>query len=137
MSMEGDPRERLQALGAEIREAYAKNKRVMSFDEYFALFAAQPQRQGRCSAQYLLDVFNYFGTEEIRLPRGVVTRYKLFDCPFDQGRDRLLGQEAVQARVYRTLSNFVREGRVNKLMLLHGPNGSAKSTFVTCLMRAL
>src|SRR5206468_7166153 len=26
---------------------------------------------------------------------------------------------------------------VNKLILLHGPNGSAKSTFVSCLMRAL
>jgi predicted Ser/Thr protein kinase len=43
----------------------------------------------------------------------------------------------VQNRVYRLLGNFVREGRVNKLILLHGPNGSAKSTFVSNLMRAL
>lgn len=132
-----DPRERLQTLGAEIREAYARNKRVMSFDEYFALFAASPARQARSAAQYLKDVFDHFGTEELKLPRGTLVRWKLFDAPFDGGRDRLIGQEEVQARVYRTLVNFTREGRVNKLILLHGPNGSAKSTFVSCLARAL
>src|SRR5262249_12371770 len=35
------------------------------------------------------------------------------------------------------ICNFVREGAVNRLVLLHGPNGSAKSTFVSCLTRAL
>src|SRR5262245_18203602 len=67
----------------------------------------------------------------------MMRRFKLFDVPFDEGRDRLVGQEEVQGRVYRVICNFVREGGVNKLMLLHGPNGSAKSTFVSCLMRAL
>ncbi len=137
MSGEGDPRERLHSLGAELRDAYAKNKRVMSFEEYFALFSAQPERQARSAAQYLRDVFDYFGTEEVRHPRGMVPRWKLFDAPWDGGRDRLIGQEDAQARVYRVLSNFTREGRVNKLILLHGPNGSAKSTFVSCLARAL
>src|SRR5688500_16898253 len=120
-----------------MREAYAKNKRVMSFEEYFALFTAQPERQGRSAAQYVRDVFDHFGTEEVRHPRGTVTRWKLFDCPWDRGRDRLIGQEEAQARVYRVLSNFTREGRVNKLILLHGPNGSAKSTMVSCIARAL
>ena len=32
--------------------------------------------------------------------------------------------------IYRLLGNFVRAGRINKLILLHGPNGSAKSTIV-------
>jgi predicted Ser/Thr protein kinase len=39
--------------------------------------------------------------------------------------------------LYRILSNFVREGRANRLPLLHGPNGSAKSTVARCLMLAL
>ena len=135
MSEVGDPRERLQSLGLEIREAYAKNKRVMSFEEYFALFAVNPERQARSAAQYIKDVFDYFGSEEIRHP--TVTRWKLFDIPWDGGRERLVGQEDAQARVYRTLSNFTREGRTNKLILLHGPNGSAKSTLVACIARGL
>ncbi len=135
--MEPDPRDRLQVLGAEIRDAYAKNKRVMSFEEYFALVAAQPERQARSAAQYLRDVFDHFGTAEVRHPRGTIRRWKLFDCGWDGGRERLIGQEEAQGRVYRILNNFTREGRVNKLIFLHGPNGSAKSTFVACLARAL
>src|SRR3982750_4870418 len=127
---EPDARERLAALGAEIRDAYAKNRRVMSFDEYFALFAQAPERQARSAAQYLHDVFDHFGTEKVKHPRGELLRWRLFDTPWNDGRDALVGQEEVQAKVYRALSNFVRDGRVSKLILLHGPNGSAKSTFV-------
>ena len=43
----------------------------------------------------------------------------------------------MQGAVYRLVSNFAREGRTNRLILLHGPNGSAKSTLVACLQRAL
>ena len=49
----------------------------------------------------------------------------------------MIGQEAVQGEIYRALSNFVREGRPNRVVLLHGPNGSAKSTVAACIMRAL
>jgi predicted Ser/Thr protein kinase len=136
--MEGDdPRESLSRIGLEVRDGYMRNKRVMAFEEFYALFLSHPEQYTRTSAQYLKDVFDYFGTVEVRSPRGVLRRWKLFDAPFVDGRDRLVGQEEVQGRVYRVISNFVREGNVNKLMLLHGPNGSAKSTFVTCLMRAL
>ena len=31
----------------------------------------------------------------------------------------------------------MQDGRPNKLILLHGPNGSAKSTFIRCLGRGL
>jgi predicted Ser/Thr protein kinase len=132
-----DPREVLAKIGGEVRDGYARNKRVMSYEEFFALLAAKPGQHARSAAQYLKDVFDYYGTEEKPTPRGSQTRWKLFDAPFDNGRDRLVGQEEVQARVYRVLANFVREGRVNKLMLMHGPNGSAKSTFVSCVVRAL
>ena len=131
------PKDSLAQIGQEVRDAYTRNKRVMSFDEFFQLFLSRPEQYARNVAQYLKDVFDHFGSEEIKTPRGTFTRWKLFDLPFDGGRDRLVGQEEVQARVYRVISNFVREGTVNKLVLLHGPNGSAKSTFVSCLVRAL
>src|SRR5260370_10146652 len=119
MSDVPDPRERLHSLGLEIRESYVKNKRVMSFEEYFALFSAQPERQARSAAQYVRDAFDHFGTVEVKHPRGALTRWRLFDVPWDAGRDRLIGQEEAQARVYRVLANFRRERRVNKLIQLH------------------
>src|ERR1700749_4815338 len=130
-------RDSLAQIGQEVRDSYTRNKRVMSFDEFFQLFLGRPEQYARNVAQYLKDLFDHFGTEEIKTQRGPFTRWKLFDLPCDGGRDRLVGQEEVQARVYRVISNFVREGAINKLILLHGPNGSAKSTFVSCLVRAL
>ena len=35
------------------------------------------------------------------------------------------------------LTNFIQEGRVTRFVLLHGPNGSAKSSFIRCLARGL
>jgi len=121
----------------EMRETFARNRRVMSFGEYFSLFGADPARQVRSAAQYLRDVLDHFGTETVRTPRGTMQRWRLFDVPWDNGKDALMGQEEVQGSLYRLISNFAREGRTNRLILLHGPNGSAKSTFVACLQRAM
>ena len=49
----------------------------------------------------------------------------------------MAGQEEVQNALYRLLGNFVRAGAVNKLFLLHGPNGSAKSAIVDALKRGM
>ena len=132
-----DARDWLTHATGEMRDSFARNRRVISFSEYVTLFSAEPVRQLRSAAQYLRDVFDHFGTEPVRTPRGPMTRWKLFDCAWDSGKDALIGQEEVQAAVYRLVSNFAREGRTNRLMLLHGPNGSAKSTFVACLQRAM
>jgi len=130
-------RETLANLGDSIRDGFAHNRRVLSFGEYLELVMAEPHRQLRASSQYLVDCFDHYGSTLVDYPWGQVRRFHLFDCPWDDGRDRLIGQEAVAAQVYRAAQNFVRDGAVNKLVLLHGPNGSAKSTMVRCIGRAL
>lgn len=132
-----DPKAWLGQTASDLREAYARNRRVMSFGEYFTLFVNDAARQVRSAAQYVRDVFDHFGTTTVRTPRGSLQRWNLFDCPWEGGKESLRGQEEVQAAVYRLVSNFAREGRTNRLVLLHGPNGSAKSTFVSCLQRAM
>lgn len=133
----GSVRETLLELHSAVREDFTRNRRVLAFSEYLALAFADPNRQLRSSAQYLLDCFDHFGTEQVTYPWGDVTHYKLFDAPWANGEDRLFGQEMVQNQVYRILRTFVQDGRPSKLILLHGPNGSAKSTFIRCLGRAL
>ena len=130
-------RDDLNALGEQIRDDFVQNRRVMSFTEYVELASAHPRHQLRSAPQYIRDCFDHYGAEQITYPWGQIRRFKLFDCPWADGRDRLVGQEEVQNRVYRALTNFVNEGAANKLVLLHGPNGSAKSTFVRCIGRAL
>jgi predicted Ser/Thr protein kinase len=131
----------LDEIHQHVEGQYREGRRVLSFDEYLELFAHDPVRHGRDASRYLRDVFDHYGTREVVRPWGKMTRYKLFDLVFEaeesRRRDALIGQEAVQQEIYRVLSNFAREGRANRLVLLHGPNGSAKSTVVACMMRAL
>ncbi|HEY5949728.1 MAG TPA: hypothetical protein VIV40_29740 [Kofleriaceae bacterium] len=127
----------LLELHASVREDFTKNRRVMAFSEYLALAFAEPTRQLRSSTQYIVDCFDHYGSEKVNYPWGEVTRFKLFDVPWANGEDRLFGQEMVQNQTYKILRTFVQDGRPNKLLLLHGPNGSAKSTFIRCLGRGL
>lgn len=128
---------RLATLGDAVRGQFASTRRMMSFAEYLELVLAQPARQLRSAAQYLVACFDHYGTEVVRYPWGEVTRWKLFDLPWAGGEGRLIGQEAAQAAVYRSLTGFVRDGAPTRLILLHGPNGSAKSTLLRCIGRAL
>ncbi len=127
----------LGALGTAVRDDFTRNRRVMSYAEYLALVVAEPRRQLRSSSQYVVDCLDHYGSTLVKYPWGEVRRFHLFDAPWADGEDRLFGHEHVQNVVYETLRGFQRDGRPSKLLLLHGPNGSAKSTFVRCLGRGL
>jgi predicted Ser/Thr protein kinase len=148
----------LDKIASAMEHRFREGRRVLSFQQYLALFASDPIRYGRDAARYVRDMFDHFGTRVVTKPWGDVTRYRLFDLPWDAGgaaadeaaagtakgsRDyhpresALIGQEELQAEIYRVLSNFVQEGRANRLILMHGPNGSAKSTLAACILRAL
>ena len=135
----------LRPLAESVLRRFENEKRVLSMDEYLTLVQQNPQRHTRDAAAYLKDCFDHYGSEEVSRPWGKARRWKIFDLDFGEGqsldrslaRDRLIGHESIQMAVYRALENFVQEGRINRLLLLHGPNGSAKTTFTHCLFRAL
>jgi predicted Ser/Thr protein kinase len=136
----------LKSVGEQAQRSFLGNKTILTFQEYVEAFFEAPRVHARDSAQYVRDCFDYYGTETVPKPSGSVRRFKLFDRPFDQaaagvqegeGGAPVVGQEDVQNAIYRILNSFVRAGRVNKLILLHGPNGSAKSSIVAALQRAL
>jgi len=139
----------LAAIADGLKERFAASKIVLSFKEYLELFADNPPRFGRDAATYVRDMFDHYGTAVVEKPWGKVTRFKLFDMPWEArtgdrlagatiGRDAaLVGQEELQGTLYKFFANFVNDGRANKLVLMHGPNGSSKSTTAACVLRAL
>jgi predicted Ser/Thr protein kinase len=142
MTMDTPADNELELVSTAVRHRFQSEKRVLSFDEYLAEFFAFPARHSRDAARYVRDCFDYFGSYDVLTPLGRLRRFKLFDQDFaeagsNEGRQKLLGHEHVQDTFYRALANFAREGRANRLVLLHGPNGSAKSTFAACVMRSL
>src|SRR5215207_10873882 len=117
----------LSNVGDGVKGSFVENRSILSFEEYLQAYLDAPRLQARSSAQYLRDVLDHFGSDERETPVGRVRRWQLFDLAFEpEGRaHRVAGQEEVQAALYRALGTFVRSGRSNKVILLHGPNGSA------------
>ncbi len=134
-----DARRWLSSVGNEVKGAFVENRTLLSFDEYMEAFLEAPRLHARSSAQYLKDVLDHFGADDRETPVGKVRRWRLFDLPFEpEARAlRVAGQEEVQAALYRALGTFVRSGRVNKVVVLHGPNGSAKSSIVAAIVRGM
>lgn len=109
----------------------------MSFEEYLALLATEWTSQLRGSARYLTDMMDYFGTDPLPAAIGGGTRYRVFDRIEADNSRRVIGQEGVQTHLYRSLKTFTRLGQNNKLLLLHGPNGSAKTSIIHALMAGM
>ncbi|MBW2463149.1 MAG: serine protein kinase PrkA, partial [Deltaproteobacteria bacterium] len=135
-------KEDLGQIADAVKGRFEAQKRVLGFEEYLAMALEHPGRHTRDAARYLRGAFDHYGEYEVDRPWGPARRFRLFDQPFRESfeearSEKLVGQEVLQEAFYAVLSNFVQEGRANRLVLLHGPNGSAKTTFVKSLMRAL
>ncbi len=120
-----------------VRTEYLERRRTMSFGEYLGALAEKPQVHLRDATRYLLDAIDFFGVDRLETPWGQQNRYRIFDHDFGQGASRLVGQEAAQTAVRAAIAAQVGDGRVNRMILIHGPNGSAKSTLVGCLFAGL
>jgi len=108
-----------------------------SFDDYMKLVEANP-RIARNAFQRLYDMVLHFGTERYSFMREELTRYKFFSDPIGQGEDAIFGLE----RSLMALVDFFKSaaqgyGTQNRILLLHGPVGSSKSTIVRLLKKGL
>ena len=115
---------------------FARRQSVLSFEEYITQVAQKPQCHLRNSAQYFADMAESFGSYSLKTPTGKLKRYRLFDAEFVEGEGKIFGHERVQKAIIEQIQCFARQGRVDRLILLHGPNGSAKTSLVQALMRA-
>lgn len=131
-----NPKAQLDAIVARGKSRFDAQRTVMSFEEFLEAVLANPARHLRGAAGYVMDALASFGTRTVSQPTGEVTRYNVFDRAMDAGVGGVVGQERVQENVLRLLRNFERAGRVDRLVLLHGPNGSAKTSIVQTVSRA-
>src|SRR3989304_57503 len=127
----------IQKIAADVAAAFEQQRAILGFPAYIELLLAQPRRHLRSAVEFLRDMFLHFGQASIPGPTGPIKRWRLFDAPFDDGRDRVFGQEAVQRAIFQFIQGFVDKGQPDKMLLLTGPNGSAKTSIIALLMRGL
>ena len=117
-------------------EDYAALHWSGSFQDYMALLEERPQA-ARNAWQRLLDMIESHGYEPPER-RGESKRWRIFDDPFDRGRDAVYGlDEPLNQLVQIFRAGAQRLGPEKRIILLHGPVGSAKSTIVRILKRGL
>jgi len=132
-----DARAFLDGAAARAREAFGRERRLLTFERYLDLFLEDPYALGRSAVQYLVDAVDHFGVRKVQGIGGTTFRWGLWDAPFAGGRGAVHGQEEAQERLVRLFRSAAEDGRLDRLVVLHGPNGSAKSTLIECLMRGL
>ena len=108
-----------------------------SFEEYLALVAKNP-RIARNAFQRLYDMVIHFDADRYTELREEMTRYKFFSDPIDHGADAIFGLD----RALMNLVDFFKSaahqyGTERRILLLHGPVGSSKSTIVRLLKKGL
>ena len=108
-----------------------------SFKEYLELVTKHPQI-ARNAFQRIYEMIIHFGSERYTHVRDELVRYHFFSDPIDNGTDAIFGLD-------RPLMNLVdffksaahRYGTEKRILLLHGPVGSSKSTIARLLKKGL
>ena len=126
----------LKDIAGQVKEQFDRDRTLLAFDDYLALVLQDPYTHMRSTAQYVVDAADHYGSYDVARPYGTFTRYRMFDGLEDVTEMRVAGQEAVQHALITQLRSFARNGKTDRLILLHGPNGSAKSSLVQCMVQA-
>ncbi|MDO8793562.1 MAG: hypothetical protein Q7J25_02975 [Vicinamibacterales bacterium] len=108
-----------------------------SFQDYLELVSANP-RVARNAFQRIYDMIKHFGADRYTSLRQELMRYKFFSDPIDNGADAIYGLD----RPLMNLVDFFKSaahqyGTERRILLLHGPVGSSKSTIARLLKKGL
>jgi len=99
-----------------------------SFDEYLELVRQDPNI-ARTAYQRVYDMVLSYGTEEYIDNKKKITRYNFFSDPNNNGKDAIYGLDIPLMRLVNVFKAAANEyGTEKRIILLHGPVGSSKST---------
>lgn len=104
-----------------------------TFEEYLDLVRENP-RIARTAHERLYDMLISHGTEEYVDNKKKIIHYRFFDDEVHGGRDAIFGLDIPLMRLVSVLkAAAMRYGTEKRIILLHGPVGSAKSTIARLL----
>ncbi len=119
-------------------EQFHKKNWVGTFEDYLDLVRSNP-RVTRNAFERVYDMIMSYGTDVTEESRGEKrVHYRFFDDPDNDGRDAVFGlEESLEQFVNAMKSAAKGYGIEKRVLLLHGPVGSSKSTIARLLKRGL
>ncbi|HSD82317.1 MAG TPA: serine protein kinase [Anaerolineae bacterium] len=107
------------------------------FEDYLEIVRHDP-RVARTAFQRMYDMIVSYGQTEYPHYREMLVHYHFFDDPFENGRDAVFGLDKPLMDLLRIFQSAARRyGTERRVLLLHGPVGTAKSTIVRLLKKGL
>ncbi len=108
-----------------------------SFEEYLGIIRERPQ-VSRNAFQRVYDMVISYGTEEYIDNKKKLVRYNFFRDEIDGGKDAVFGLDIPLMRLMNVLKAASEGyGPEKRVILLHGPVGSSKSTIARLLKKGL
>jgi len=108
-----------------------------TFQQYVDLVTESPDI-ARNAFQRLYDMVLGYGVEESIDFKKKLIHYNFFNDPIDNGADAVFGLEVPLMKLMNVFKSAAKGyGSQNRVILLHGPVGSAKSTIVRMLKKGL
>ncbi|MDD9946879.1 MAG: serine protein kinase [Myxococcales bacterium] len=108
-----------------------------SFEEYLGIIRQRPEVT-RNAFQRLYDMVISYGEEEYIDNKKRLVRYPFFSDPMDGGKDAIHGLDIPLMRLVHVLQAAAQNyGPEKRIILLHGPVGSSKSTMARLLKKGL
>ncbi len=108
-----------------------------TLEDYLEIVRHDP-RVARTAFQRMYDMIVSYGQTEYPHYRETLVHYHFFDDPFENGRDAVFGLDKPLMDLVRIFQSAARRyGTERRVLLLHGPVGTAKSTIVRLLKKGL
>jgi serine protein kinase len=108
-----------------------------SFEDYLQLVRTRPEVT-RNAFQRVYDMVISYGTEEYIDNKKKLIRYNFFRDEIDRGKDAIFGLDIPLMRLVHVLKAAAENyGPEKRVILLHGPVGSSKSTIARLLKKGL
>ncbi|MDO8495306.1 MAG: serine protein kinase [bacterium] len=130
----------IDRFGQEVQLAQAQHddhSRELTFEEYLDLIQRNP-KVTRTAFQRVYDMIILEGKEEYTEYKRKIVRYKFFEDLHSNGQDAVFGIDIRLSDLVEALESAAkRYGPERRILLLHGPVGSSKSTIARLLKKRL
>jgi serine protein kinase len=147
MVLKGDSKAEKQKVGVEDIFSLVKEKVdtktfkelhwTGSLSDYLRIVMDNPNA-ARNAWQRLYDMILSYGVREYSQFREKIVHYNFFDDPIDNGKDAIYGLDHAFMRLVNIIKSGAHKyGTERRVLLLHGPVGSSKSTIVRLFKKGL
>jgi len=118
-------------------DKYAKYNWEGSFQQYIEIVKERPEVT-RNAFQRLYDLIISYGIDEYVEFKKKIVAYNFFKDPFDNGKDAVFGLDVHLMKLVNVLKAAAQSyGPEKRVILLHGPVGSSKSTIARLMKKGL